>query len=93
MTRDPEWDEDSRNWELAYTDYLNNRCHCGAQVDEAHDPTSVWLVDHTVCQRCRALESVQRAKAEEDERSEKAGRKVFPGARKWTAVRVDPTNM
>lgn len=86
MTRESRWDQDSRNWELAYTQYLDSLCDCGYPKELGYDSGRAWLVDHRVCYRCRALEQVQRAKADEDAKLEKAGAKTYPHARKWFAT-------
>jgi hypothetical protein len=86
VTRESRWDQDSRNWEIAYTAHLDGLCECGVPREVCMDPDRAWLVDHRVGYRCRAMETVQRMKSDEDARVEQAGGKTYPSARKWYAT-------
>jgi hypothetical protein len=80
------WDEDSRVWELAYSDYLAGLCECGVPREVCMDETKAWLVDFKVGYRCRALDRIQWEKSKEDDTAIKQGAHVAPHSRKWTAV-------
>lgn len=82
------WDEDSRVYELAYTEYLDGLCECGVPRSVCMDPKRVWKVDFRVGNRCQALERVQKAKQKQDAELEKKNIDTFPLARKWTAEDV-----
>ncbi|WBQ03026.1 hypothetical protein [Kribbella sp. CA-293567] len=63
MTREPEWDDDDRDWALALTEFENNRCPvCGGQREECSDPASEgrWEVPlPTRCHRATSLAQKQ----------------------------------
>jgi len=80
------WDEDSRIWELAYSDYLAGLCECGVPREVCMDREKAWVVDFRVGYRCRALMRIQRQQEKKDAELEKQGVPTFPDERKWTAV-------
>jgi hypothetical protein len=50
------------------------------------DRNRAWLVDFRIGYRCQAMMQVQGVKAKEDEKVIKAGGRVYPEARKWSAT-------
>lgn len=62
VTREPEWDDESRDWANALTAYDDNKCPvCGGQVDECSDPKSEWTAEQTGrCRRATALANAQK---------------------------------
>lgn len=65
ITRETEWDDDTRARVLeatAYEDMLC-RCGCGLPIDQAH-VKQPFLVHDSICYASRALETKRRADAE-----------------------------
>lgn len=73
MTREPEWDDDTRGRALRLAEYEDNLCGCGCgqPVGIAFDKARVFKVDKATCYAGRALERVRdkdRADAKEAKR-------------------------
>lgn len=64
VTREPEWDEASRQQALELQQYESGlcKCGCGRPAAESFDKTrkKPYVVDYVVCQAGRALEIVKR---------------------------------
>jgi hypothetical protein len=71
------------------TDYCPG---CGELKAIAHDPMRAWKIGFDECRRCYSLEYVQRQRADDDAKAEKAGAKTYPGARAWWIREYDWKN-
>lgn len=87
-TTSSRWDEESRVFELAYTEYLDGLCECGVPRSVCMDDTGGWLVDFRTGYRCQAMAIVQAEQDKKDQEIEKAGGKTYPSARKWFTTPV-----
>ena len=67
MTREPEWDDDTRDQAFEFTDYLASICGCGCglPVAESHDPHRAFKIHTVTCYARRAIDKVQRDQDQE----------------------------
>lgn len=71
ITREAEWDEESRGRALRLAEYEASLCkHCGQPAHIAHQPGQPIKVDTFVCPPSRAIE-IQRRKDEADHKGER----------------------
>jgi hypothetical protein len=66
VTREPEWDDQSRGRALRLAEYEDGMCGCGCNqpVSVAYDKTQVFVVDKFTCYAGRAMEQVKRTQSE-----------------------------
>lgn len=69
VTREAEWDHETRVRALRYQEHEDGLCKCGCNqpMDEAHNPEAVYLIDTYKCTAGRALEVEKRRRREEAE--------------------------
>ena len=62
VTREPEWDDDTRDQASGFTEYQSGICGCGCGLPavEAHDSQRAFEVHTTTCYARRALDKVRR---------------------------------
>lgn len=72
VTREPEWDEESRGRALRLAEWERSLCPCGCghPVDVVHDESTVVGVASYVCMAQRAVE-VKRRKDEAEHKNDK----------------------
>lgn len=67
MTREPEWDDETRGRVLRLQEHDESFCTCGCNlpIEVAYDPDRVLVVDDFKCFAGRALDMVRRQRAED----------------------------
>jgi hypothetical protein len=70
ITRESEWDDQSRGRALRLAEYEDSicACGCGQPIEVAYDKTRAFVVDEFTCQAGRALDKVRREKREDAEK-------------------------
>lgn len=72
ITRESEWDDETRDRVLLLAGYEDTlcRCGCGLPIDVAHAERP-FIVDKVICQAGRALEQTRRQDREDAEKAKK----------------------
>lgn len=72
ITRESEWDDETRARVIELAKYRNNLCGCGCgrPAEETLDDTTFYRVHKTTCQAGRAIERIRRQDREAHEKDD-----------------------
>lgn len=89
VTRESEWDDDTRDRALGLAEYQNSLCGCGCgrPAAETIDGKTLYRVHNVVCEAGRAMERVRR-----DERKKHEKDPSWDDGRHFFVVPADPND-
>lgn len=94
VTREPEWDDTSRDELLALARYELEVHSCGYHSSLTHDPANVFMPTEDTCPVCKGRDAFARIQHDADQKAEKAAgddpRKSRPGDGRTTYMRLLP---